>query len=283
MPQDRLGEVQTRFAGQLYITPTSSTTALILNTALAPFTNVRVRRAINYAIDRAKIAQLLGQDSRPACQILPVGLPGYRPYCPYTIDPNPAGRWQAPDLAQAKRLIAASGTRGTPITIWNLHDETLSALDRYLVSLFHRLGYLTRVKDFSGADPNAPVRFADSRTSAQAALYFTPLGLLYPSASQVLQASFACQSFVPRSPGNSNWSEFCDHRLDAQINNALAAESNNSPDTAALWARADRTATADAPAVPLTTPTDVHLVSARVGNYQYNFQQGVLLDQLWVH
>ena len=91
--QDRLAEVQTRFASRLYITPTSGTTALILNTRMAPFTDVRVRRAINYAIDRAKIARLLGQDSQPACQILPVGLPGYRPYCPYTIDPNPAGTW----------------------------------------------------------------------------------------------------------------------------------------------------------------------------------------------
>ena len=65
VPRDRLDEVQTRFASRLYITPTSGTTALILNTRLAPFTDARVRRAINYAIDRAKIAQLLGQDSQP--------------------------------------------------------------------------------------------------------------------------------------------------------------------------------------------------------------------------
>ena len=280
VPQDRLSEAQTRFASQLYVTPSSGTTALILNTRAAPFTDVRVRRAINYAVDRAKVARLLGQDSPPACQILPVGLPGYRRYCPYTVGPNPAGAWHAPNLAQADRLIAASGTRGTPITIWNLHDETLGALDRYLVSLLDTLGYPTRVKDFSGADPNAPVRFADSRTGAQAALYFIPAP--YPSASQVLQASFACQSFLPNSSGNPNWSEFCDHRLDAQITSALAAESNNSPDTAALWAQADRTATDQAPAVPIATTSDIHLVSARVGNYQYSFQQGVLLDQLWV-
>ena len=48
-------------------------------------------------------------DSQPACQILPVGLPGYRPYCPYTIDPNPAGTWHGPDLARAERLIASLG------------------------------------------------------------------------------------------------------------------------------------------------------------------------------
>ena len=98
----------------------------------------------------------------------------------------------------------------------------------------------------------------------------------------MLQANFACQSFALNSPGNPNWSEFCNHRVDAQINNALAAESNNSPTTAALWARADRAATDQAPAVPLTTVSDIHLVSARTGNYQYSFPLGVLLDQLWV-
>ena len=98
----------------------------------------------------------------------------------------------------------------------------------------------------------------------------------------MLQANFACQSFAPNSPGNPNWSEFCDHRLDAQITDALAAESNNSANTAALWAQADRTATDQAPAVPLTTVSDIHLVSARTGNYQYSFPLGVLLDQLWV-
>jgi len=285
VPRDRLGEAQTRFASRLYITPTSGTTALILNTRLAPFTDARVRRAINYAIDRARIAELLGQDSQPACQILPVGLPGHRPYCPYTIDPSPGGGWQAPDFARAQRLIAASGTRGTPITVWNLGYWTGvmgDTLDRYMTSLLHRLGYPTHVKDFSIADPTGPPRFADSRTGAQAAFYTIPLGLQYPSASQVLQADYACQAFVPDSTGNPNWSEFCDHRLDAQISSAVAAESNNSPNTAALWARADRTATDQAPAVPLTTITDIHLVSARVGNYQYSFQQGALLDQLWV-
>ena len=61
---------------------------------------------------------------------------------------------------------------------------------------------------------------------------------------------------------------------------AVVAESNNASDTAALWAQATRPQ--PAPAVPLTTQTDTHLVFAGVGNYQYSFAQGVLLDQLWV-
>jgi peptide/nickel transport system substrate-binding protein len=204
----------------------------VLNTRTAPFTDLRVRQAINYAVDRAQVAALLGDDSQPACQILPVGLPGYRRYCPYTIDPNRAGVWYGPDLARAERLIEASGTRGTPITIWNLDEQALAPADQYLISLLDRLGYPTRIKDFSGSDPTGPPRAADSRTAPQAFLYSIPIGLLFPFAAQVLQNNFACQSFVPDSSGNSNWSEFCAPGLDAQIHSALAAESSNAPDTA---------------------------------------------------
>jgi peptide/nickel transport system substrate-binding protein len=213
-----------------------------------------------------------------------VGLPGYRPYCPYTIHPNPAGAWNAPDLARAERLIQASGTRGTPITIWDLvapDPPHIAPSDQYLVSLLDQLGYPTRIEEYSGADATTQQRAADSRTTPQAFLF--GISVSYPSAAQVLQSDFACQSFVPNSTGNANWTEFCDPGLDAQIQRALAAESNNAPDTAALWAQADQTATDQAPAVPLTTYTQLDLVSARVGNYQYSLPSGVLIDQLWVH
>jgi peptide/nickel transport system substrate-binding protein len=277
VPPNLLGDVQTRFASQLHINPALETDALVLNTKVPPFNDVRVRRAINYAIDRGELARLVGQGVQPTCQLLPPGLPGYRRYCPYTIDPNPAGLWNAPDLAKAQRLIAASHTRGTAITIWDLgpFQTDYTPTYRYLVSLFDRLGYPARVNNVS-ADNNAGARFGDSRSREQAGI--VSFGAAYPSASTMIQG-YACRSFVPDSLGNDNLSEFCDHRLDAQFDTALGAESNNSPDAGALWAQADRTVTDQAPIVPLTTPSSIDFVSARVGNYQYPLQQ----EQLWVH
>jgi YVTN family beta-propeller protein len=280
-PADTLSALQTRFASQLHVHALVATDVLILNTRVAPFKDARVRRAINYAIDRAEIARLLGSYSQPTCQVLPPYLPGYRRYCPYTIDPNSDGVWHAPDLARAEQLIAASHTRGTRITIWNLgtFEPGYKAIGPYLVSLLDRLGYPTQIKDLS-SDVNATLRFADSRTSAQAALHY--MSPSYLSASQMLQVPFACQSFVPNSTRNANLSEFCDPRLDAQIDQALAAESNNSPQATALWGQADRTVTDEAPVVALDTPSQIDFVSSRVGNYQYSFQQNMLWDQLWV-
>ncbi|MGN6166957.1 MAG: hypothetical protein ACTHQQ_02125 [Solirubrobacteraceae bacterium] len=123
---------------------------------------------------------------------------------------------------------------------------------------------------------------ADSRTKAQAFL-----GVLvpsYPAASEYLgPQSQSCHSFKPNSPSNPNVLEFCDPQFDATVRSALAAEATGSPTATDLWAKADRQFTDPAPVVPFVTPRIADFVSHRVGDYQYNPQPGVLIDQLWVH
>jgi peptide/nickel transport system substrate-binding protein len=256
-----------------------------LNTRVAPFNDLRVRRALNYAIDRTKMAILLGQDSRPSCQMLPPYIPGYRPYCPYTLHPNAAGAWSAPDLAKAQALIAASGTRGTPITVWSQPGPYLTdftAAGRYLLSLLDRLGYPTQIKTFTANDAASFFRLEDSRTRAQA--FLGVLAPNYPAASEFLGPQLqSCQSFVPNSMSNLNLLEFCDPRFDATVRSALAAEAARSPTATELWAQADRQFTDQAPVVSFVTPYITDFVAHRVGDYQYNPQLGVLIDQLWVH
>jgi peptide/nickel transport system substrate-binding protein len=273
--------VRTRFASQLNVYPKDVTIQLGLNTRVAPFNDLRVRRALNYAVDRAELARLFGREARPTCQLLPPYIPGYKPYCPYTLRPNKAGTWSAPDLATAQALIAASQTRGTPITIWRrpgyLTDFT--AAGRYLVSLLHQLGYPARIKVLGANESYA--QFGDSRTKAQA--FFETLGPSYPSASEFLNPVLqGCQGFVPNSPSNVNLTEFCDPQFDATVLSALSAEGSNSPAAPALWAKADRQITDQAPFVNFDTPCVTDFVAQRVGDYQYNPQLGVLIDQLWV-
>ena len=106
---------------------------------------------------------------------------------------------------------------------------------------------------------------------------------LYASASQFNGPQWiSCQSFKPDSRANTNVTEFCDPQVDATLHSALAAESAGSPNGSAVWAKADRQITDEAPFVNLVIPSTVDFVSRRVRNYQYNPVQGVLIDQLWV-
>ena len=75
---------------------------LFLNNEVAPFDNVKVRQAVNYAVNRSQVQRVWGGPSvgTPTDQILPPSVPEYRDYDAY---PN------EPDLTKAKALMAESG------------------------------------------------------------------------------------------------------------------------------------------------------------------------------
>lgn len=56
-PANRLSEIETRYASQVHADPLMSTDYFVMNTEVAPFDDVRVRRALNFAIDRGDIVQ----------------------------------------------------------------------------------------------------------------------------------------------------------------------------------------------------------------------------------
>ena len=59
---------------------------------------MRVRRALNFAVDRGRVAELLdsAETQQPTCQLLPPGFQGYTPACPFTVNPNRRARGPLP-------------------------------------------------------------------------------------------------------------------------------------------------------------------------------------------
>jgi len=278
-PPARIRELQTQYASQLHIYPGLTTDFLFLNTRVPPFSNPAVRRALNLAIDRNRIVKQLGGHAyaSPTCQLLPPGIPGFQRYCPYTANPSRSGAWTAPDLAKARRLVAASGTKGMSVTVWDVPGEVVHlASEQYVVSVLDRLGYEAHLKSFATPGSYAAV-VADSRNQAQIGFAFWIAD--YPAASDFINPLLSCAAFTPRSPGSTNWAEFCDKGIDAQIRQAMQA---TGPAADQLWTRIDHELVNRAPLVPLVDRTWIDFVSKRVGNYQFSWQAGPLLDQLWV-
>ena len=75
---------------------------------------------------------------------------------------------------------------------------------------------------------------------------------------------------------------FCDPELEAAIGRAERAETTDPQRAGRLWANADRMIVDQSPWVFLINPMGLDFVSARLADYQYSPQWGILLDQLWV-
>jgi peptide/nickel transport system substrate-binding protein len=268
---DRGDQLTTRYASQAHLYPFRGQFAMYLNTRVPPFDDLRVRRALSYAVDRRAVQNLYPGPAEITCQYLPPNFPGYQPYCPYTLNPSPAGAWTAPDRAAATQLIKASGTRGMRVTVWSAEDFV--DVSRYFVKLLDSLGYHARLR-IIGPD----FEFNDSRNKAQLAAYWFQNA---PSPSE-LTAPLRCRSFVPNSGDNQNTAQFCSRELEARIERALRLQATDPAAAGLAWAAVDRHIVDQAPAISLLVPQGIDLVSTRVGNYQHNPAWGAVLSQLWV-
>ena len=279
----QLRTILLQYPGLLHTEPLPDTDWISLNTHEPPFNNLLVRRALNYAIDRRVITNLYGglEDASPTCQIIPATIPGHQPYCPYTLDPNASRRWTAPDLARARRLIAASGTRGETVTVLTqgaAGGPTGEPVGAYTVGLLRKLGYRARLRVVAPSlfiavlnNYHAPPQVDTQSWTAD-----------YPSASQWLTLQLSCGAWHPPAQV-ANHSEFCDPAVDRLAERAAELQVTNPSVANSLWAQADRLTTNLAPVVATVTENETDLVSQRVGDYQYVPTIGALLDQLWLH
>jgi YVTN family beta-propeller protein len=266
----------TQYAGQVHPYPELTTIWLQLNTSMPPFDDPRARRAVNYALNRTEAVNLYGgpQKAMATCQFLPPNLPGFERYCPYTLEPNPAGQWSAPDLERARALVDASGTTGEKVVFAPLPELPFPELERHSVRLLEELGYSVQlVRSKNVQHFRAAVYQSPDRVQASLSGWVSD----YPTASDFFLGAPRCGS-----PYNPYAATFCDPKLEAAIGRAERAQSSDPQHAGGLWANADRIMVDLSPWVFLINVIGLDFVSTRVSNYQHSPQWGILLDQLWV-
>jgi YVTN family beta-propeller protein len=250
-----------------------------LNTRQPPFTNIKARQAVSYAVDRARIIQLYhrapGQVTA-ACQMLPPDFPGHHGYCPYTTGAGD-GAWHGPDMAKALRLVRESGTTNAPVTVWSFNDAPGKAAGSYLVGLLDELGYRASLRAVSNDEFWTDIY--NPRLKIQISIG-AGWGADFPAPSTFFGPLLSCQS--ADEPVTNNWAGFCDPHIDTLASQAQAAQLTDPAAARKLWAQADRIVTDQAPYVPILNAGMTGFVASRAGNYQASPVYGPLLDQMWV-
>jgi YVTN family beta-propeller protein len=264
---------------QVVLSPLPSTHYIGLDLRTAPFNDVRVRQALNYAIDRDVVVDLLGAATswRPTCQILPPNFPGYEPFCPYTLEPK-SGVWSAPDLDRARALIQEAGAIGAKVTVWDSDDPAIDAnipperieVMRYVVEVLDDLGLRAHLKIVHDVDEYAGAVFAGLPQA-----YLFGWAPDYPRASQFIDLLFRCDVVF-------NVSGLCSESLDARIDEALRLEATDPGAANRAWIAIEHRLVEDAVWVPLMNPVSAYAFSGRTENVQVHPQWGVLLSRVWV-
>jgi ABC-type transport system substrate-binding protein len=260
LPPAGVSRLRVERTAQLHEDPSTLLDFIPVNTHRAPFDDVRVRRALSYGLDRRRIARLYGT-ATPTCQTLMAGMLGYHPDCHHL----------SPDRARARRLVAASGTRGQRIDVWGASDNlgVPREVPAYVSAVLRSLGYRVRLH---------MVPFAQLTAARRRRIQISVDGDWlpdYPAPSSYVPQFLGCRG------GLSN-GYVCDPALDKRMRAAASLELSNPSRAASAWAAIDRYITRRADWIPTVLPREPELVSQRVGNYEYSPIWGFIADQAWV-
>ena len=246
-PTDRLAELRDRYLGsRLTITPLVGDFYFWMNTHKPPFDDVRVRRAVNHAIDPAALDRIYGGMMSPLQQVLPAMMPGHRGIRPYPHD-----------LAKAKELVAAADPRERQVDVWTEDYPPNLEAGEYYEGVLREIGLEPSLKVLSSANyftviGNASTPDLDTGWGSWLLEYPHPNSYFEP---QLTRAGI-------RETNTTNWSRFTDPHLEAEL--VRLRRRPLGPRQEAAYARLDREVMRLAPWAPFGSLRQATFVSDRI-------------------
>jgi peptide/nickel transport system substrate-binding protein/oligopeptide transport system substrate-binding protein len=223
-----------------------------LNTKMKPFDNVKVRQALNMAINKERITRILNGRATPANQPLPPLMPGY----------DKGFKGYAYDVAKAKALLAEAGfPKGFETVLYSTNTDPQPRIAQAIQQDLAAVGVKAEVRALAQANV-----IAAGGTEGEAPMIWSG-GMAwiadFPDASNFYGPILGCAGAVP---GGWNWSWYCNKDLDAR---AVAADSMSDPAKAtertAAWGKVFTDIMTDAPWIPVINERRVVAKSLRMG------------------
>lgn len=224
---------------------------ITLNVNTPPLDKVEVRRAVNMAINKARIVQIINGRAVPATQPLPPSMPGYTEgYAGYPYDPD-----------GAKALLAEAGLpEGFETELYVMNTDPNPRIAQAIQQDLAAIGIKASIQSLAQAN----VIEAGGQGSAPM-IWSGGMAWIadFPDPSNFYGPILGCAGAVE---GGWNWSWYCNEDLDAK---ATEADSISDPgqvgDRMQLWSDVYMGVMEDAPWVPVFNEQRYTMKSERMG------------------
>ena len=224
---------------------------ITLNVTTPPLDNVNVRKAINMAINKDRIAQIINGRAVPATQPLPPSMPGYTEgYAGYAFD-----------VEAAKVLLASEGLAdGFETELYVMNTDPNPRIAQAIQQDLAGIGINAKIQSLAqanvieaGGNGSAPMIWSGGMAWIAD----------FPDPSNFYGPILGCAGAVE---GGWNWSKFCDEGLDTK---ATEADSMAGADQAGarmkLWSDVYMGVMDQAPWVPVFNEQRYTMKSPRMG------------------
>jgi peptide/nickel transport system substrate-binding protein len=246
-PADGYASVKEKYEGsQFEVNPAPGTYFFWLNTTQAPFDDVQVRQAVQYAVDARALERIYAGQLLGTQQVLPPGMPGYQ-----KLDLYPHS------LAKAKELLAAANPSDRSITVWGDNESPNNEAVEYYAGVLEELGFDVTLKIIN-SDNYFPVIGNESTPNLDTG--FANWFAEYPNPNAFFQPMLTEGALAPTNA--TNLARFADPGISARIEK-LAAQPLGSQQEAE-YAEIDKEVMEAAPLVPYGNATAPTFVSSAI-------------------
>lgn len=222
-----------------------------LNVTMKPLNDVKVRQAINHAIDKDRIIQILNGRAEAANQPLPPSMPGY--------DANYKGFEYS--VEKAKALLSQAGlAKGFNTELWTSNTDPNPRIAQSIQEDLAAVGIKVSIKSLAQAN------VIEAGSSGKAPMVWSG-GMAwiadFPDPSNFWGPILGCAGTVQ---GGWNWSKYCNKSLDADAVKADSmTDTSKSAEREKLWGSVFTRAMDEAPWVPIFNEKRITMKSARLG------------------
>ena len=223
---------------------------ITLNVTTPPLDKLEVRQAINMAINKDRIVQIINGRAKPANQPLPPSMPGY----------STDYKGYAYDVEGAKKLLADAGLAdGFETELYVMNTDPNPRIAQAIQQDLSEIGIKASIKSLAQANV---IEAGGAGTAPM--IWSGGMAWIadFPDPSNFYGPILGCAGAVE---GGWNWSKYCNEAVDAE---AVKADSFNDPaDPArlALWSEVYQKVMADAPWVPVFNEERYTMKSERMG------------------